>query len=315
MRRLSRLGLALIVFSFIFIFWDSASTLASEVESLLIPDFRAETIYGNDSRTEAYVMHRYPMFAAFQDASVAMITPQHLVAAGNDNYWIRAPRFRDDKKLCSSERFLDQPTAADCSGTLINSNTVLTAGHCITNAKECQNSLFVFGYAYAGPGQVNVAVPRSNIYACRQIIYREEDSNSHPDRADFALIRLDRPVTNHRPASLDARHVYSVGEPLIMAGYPSGLPLKFADGVIQSIHTKKPTFDSTLDAYGGNSGSPVYSPITGAVIGILIDGEEDYEWAGKCRVSKRCSDKGCLGQGVVRITDILRRLPPGALAP
>jgi hypothetical protein len=321
MRRLSQLEpsialtLALLIAPMFSCFVGTDSALASDESSFYLPDFHAETIYGRDSRREAYELRGNPMFDAFHDASVAMITTQHLVSAGNGNYWIRAPRFQDDKKLCSSERFLDEPTAADCSGTLVNSTTVLTAGHCITDANECRNSNFVFNYAFSRPGQENVIVPRSEIYSCQQIIYREEDSDSHPYRADFALIRLDRPVPNHRPANLDAHHVYSVGEPLIIAGYPSGLPLKFADGVIRSIHSKKPTFDANLDAFGGNSGSPVYSLKTGAMIGVMIDGEEDYDWTGKCRVSKKCSDTGtdCLGQGVVRITDILRHLTAAQL--
>jgi len=63
---------------------------------------------------------------------------------------------------------------------------------------------------------------------------------------------------------------------------------------------------ANLDTYGGNSGSPVLSPASGLVEGILVDGQKDYEFFAEkgCYESRRCRDDGqdCSLERVTRTT-------------
>jgi hypothetical protein len=46
------------------------------------------------------------------------------------------PPHGQKKNLCSDQHFLDQPTSAYCSGTLIDDNLILTAGHCLRHEDQ-----------------------------------------------------------------------------------------------------------------------------------------------------------------------------------
>ena len=65
-------------------------------------------------------------------------------------------------------------------------------------------------------------------------------------------------------------------------------------------------FSSNLDTFGGNSGSAVFNADTGEVEGILVRGEADYvnDRRRGCKVPNQCSDGGCRGEEVTRITNI-----------
>ncbi len=43
-------------------------------------------------------------------------------------------------------------------------------------------------------------------------------------------------------------------------------------------------FKTNLDAFGGNSGSPVFDKYSMEILGILISGSSDYKDKGSCRV-------------------------------
>jgi hypothetical protein len=68
-------------------------------------------------------------------------------------------------------------------------------------------------------------------------------------------------------------------------------------------------FIANLDTYGGNSGSAVFNEKTGEVEGILVRGETDFIYKGSCRVSNVCTDTGCRGEDVTRMSELLSLLP------
>ena len=85
---------------------------------------------------------------------------------------------------------------------------------------------------------------------------------------DFALIQLDRKVTDRRILDYRRKGRISKGENLVVIGHPSGLPTKIADGAyVKSLKNK--FFRANLDTYGGNSGSAVFNANTGVVEGIV----------------------------------------------
>src|SRR5690606_11297122 len=91
---------------------------------------------------------------------------------------------------------------------------------------------------------------------------------------DWMLVRLDRVVTAPGALPLEIRRdgFPGVGTPVGMIGHPSGLPMKIAFGSTTVIKKdfQSTFFEANLDAYGGNSGSPVFNQTTGIVEGIQV---------------------------------------------
>ena len=99
----------------------------------------------------------------------------------------------------------------------------------------------------------------------------------------------------------------------MVIGHPSGLPTKVAEGAsVRSVDTA--FFTANLDTYGGNSGSAVFNSLSGEVEGILVRGETDYVFDNErsCHSSYHCGDDECSGEDVVKISEVLKHLPPSA---
>lgn len=181
--------------------------------------------------------------------------------------------------LCQGTKFADQPTHAWCSGTLVSSNQVLTAGHCLRDSNDCDGVRFVFDYLVAGldsDGRWQLEdIDVDDVYRCSEL-------QTYDDGAvDWALITLDREVTGGRvpaPVRQEATPL-ATGDTLTMIGYPSGLPGKIEDGgtVADPRPATNDFFLANTDSFGGNSGSGVFARDASAVVGILVRGATDYE--------------------------------------
>jgi len=76
-------------------------------------------------------------------------------------------------------------------------------------------------------------------------------------------------------------------------GYPAGLPLKISPNAeVRSAVAANHCFTAAVDAYGGNSGSPVMSEDSGEVEGILVRGNRDFRLipSGECLASVIIND-------------------------
>ena len=208
-------------------------------------------------------------------------------------------------QLCEGERFKEQVALGNCSGFLVAPDVILTAGHCFSS-KECETYDWVFNYKAAKIGDNTVTVSERNVYHCKEII-AFQNPNLHATRKDFAVIKLDRPVAGVAPLKVAAR-TPGLGTSLVLIGHPSGLPQKIADGA--SVKRIIPTgFFANVDAFGGNSGSAVFNDRTGEVVGILVNGADDYtlDSENACmRVAKLSQDKG--EEGVSGVEQFLQYL-------
>ena len=120
---------------------------------------------------------------------------------------------------------------------------------------------------------------------------------------DFALIQLDRKVTDRRVLEIRKKGKISKGEPLVVIGHPTGIPTKIADGAnVRSLDGTY--FTANLDTYGGNSGSAVFNANTGVVEGILVRGATDYVSRGGCQVTNVLGNNQGRGEDVTYITNI-----------
>ncbi|MCA9546794.1 MAG: trypsin-like peptidase domain-containing protein, partial [Myxococcales bacterium] len=242
-------------------------------------------IYGDDNRLDVPV-HPDPAWQAVgRDTVVALMSPRVLDTRDPDRVRVRAATLRDTQALCPDERFVDQPVAADCSGTLVGADRVLTAGHCVDGA-TCDDLRVVFGWHQTADGAFG-QITADDIYRCVEVEAWSLDERG----ADLALIRLDRVAAGRTPATLRLEpEPLPRGTPLVLIGYPSGLPAKIDDGGQVVVPGGPTRFQATVDAFGGNSGSGVFSAQDGRLVGVLVAGQQDYVVDGRCRRVNRLPD-------------------------
>ncbi len=281
---------------------------------LLIPfSIKAEdkSVYGEDNRRDLTEV-RNPLYQSWAKSVAAMISTNYLFEEAN-HYRIKA-KMLSQHGICEYERFSRQITAADCSGFLIDKDLIVTAGHCMTKVSDCQNWKWVFDYKASSQYKIGrrLKVRKQNVYKCKEVVTSILKNGKLTN--DYAIIRLDRPVLDRSPLKVRETGKIERNTPLVIMGFPSGLPLKVADNATAIDINPKTYFVANTDSFGGNSGAPVFNEETGLVEGILVRGGEDYHY--EKRGKKRClvpticdSQDHCEGESITRITEIIPHLP------
>lgn len=261
-------------------------------------ELSARVIYGSDGRLDLYQVTDERLLRLAK-STAALIKNSDLTASGSD-FLIAGVNFGSSRNLCSSEKFREQDTGAFCSGFLVRPDIMITAGHCMTDATDCRGTSFVFDYGLFQAGVLPKRASSNNVYRCAEVIKTQAPSTA----ADYAVIRLDRPVAGRDPllmreAARDG--LIQVGEELVVIGHPVGLPTKITTGgKVRSVASGE-FIVASVDTYGGNSGSAVFNSRTGLVEGILVRGEADFTSQGNCTVSKVCTEDKCRGEDITRI--------------
>lgn len=222
---------------------------------------------------------------------------------------IVAPTLGQFFGLCSNERFADQPRAALGTAFLVGPDTVATAAHILRGEHAVPLAQLVLTFDFeVRDGQPPLAV--GEVY--RPLRIRAIDAG-HRDH-DWAIVQLDRPVADGRPLAL-ARDTRGPGlrtdAQVYMWGHSAGTPKKFAEGRVTANAGRSNSIRIHLDAFGGDSGSPLFNR-EHEVIGMLFGGSEDFVAAparGGCRVAAQVASS-TLGEYVTRVElfrDELRR--------
>lgn len=260
-----------------------------------------KVVYGDDDRLDLFEASN-ALHLDLAKSTAAMISHSKLTTNTDGTTTVSGSAL-STRGICKSAKFADQLTAANCSGFLVAKDLLVTAGHCITSMSACNNSAWVFDFAVETSDDDARSVPTSSVYKCVEII---EQSLDRGTKDDFALIRLERAVDDREPLTVRKADKVATGTKLVVIGHPTGLPSKIAAGAIVRDNSNDYFFQSNLDTFGGNSGSAVFDSETGTVEGILVRGETDYVYDGArgCRVPKQCTNEGCRGEDVTRITNI-----------
>ncbi len=290
-----------------------------------LPPLTIYPIYGDDDRRDVdqtqdarlrRIAESVPALVQAQNISCPVSGECSLESAPYESAYLGVPargsrpRRYDDLPLRPGTRFYGQPSVASCSGALIAPDLVLTAGHCLKADDSCADIKFVFGFLERN-GSVRTNIPRGEIYSCAAAVRRRQDLYFDLDRyVDFAIVRLDRPVRDHPPLEISGSDAPSEGTPVLLMGYPDGLPLKIAaNAVVQGVG--KTLFVANLDGFHGNSGGPVFNARTLKIVGIEVTEpqSEDYARSGRDHlIPRRHPDhpsRPSLLLGVTRVSVVL----------
>jgi V8-like Glu-specific endopeptidase len=253
-----------IFFIITFLFFVQINSLAS------LP----KVIYGDDNRLDAFEV-KSNFYLKLAESTAAQIPNSAIVIRGSTaelygkplKNWI-PPRMAH--AVCENERFSEQPTASNCSGFFVGDDVIATAGHCMTSENDCSDFSWVVNYKVSAENESAVSVDVAEVFKCSKIIKVGLSAE-----LDFALIKLDRSHPGRAVKLAKTRP--SVGTQLVMIGHPSGLPQKISDGA-RIAEVSEKSFKTNLDAFGGNSGSAVFNSQTGELLGILVNGSQDYRY-------------------------------------
>ncbi len=275
------------------------ASLASIVSSVTSTSksLTAKVVYGVDDRVE--VSEAPAQYQDWAASTAAMMSSSEWDA----DYNIISDTIGESMRLCPDQRFYDQFSSATCSGFLVGPDTLVTAGHCVSEA-SCANYSWVFGFT----SDVTKLDPE-NIYECKEVV----KSVLTEDGEDYAVVTLDRKVTGRKFFRPRTSGAISKGAGIVVIGHPSGLPTKIADGATVRDSSNSNYFVTDLDTFGGNSGSVVINQTSGMAEGILVRGDTDYNVitysdGSRCRTVNFCDQDGCGGEEVTKLS-IVEGLP------
>lgn len=264
---------------------------------------QAPVVYGTDNRLDVYAHPDATLRARAQQATVALMSPSAINTSNPNNVTFTASTLQSAYNLCTDQRFLSDPTPAFCSGTLIDDDLVLTAGHCVTSASDCTGTRFVFKF-YRPTATTLETVTTADIFSCQSIVARQQ-ATVNGRNLDYAVIRLDRSAApRFTPAPIRAGNAaMAAGANVAVIGSGSGIPFKIDSGgsVRDARSATLDYFVASTDTFGGNSGSGVYETSGYTVAGILVRGETDYVTSGTCRIVNTCTETGCRGEDITYV--------------
>lgn len=232
-------------------------------------------INGEDDRREYFELTEAAQRAALERFAVVLMTESaaEALAAGDTE---RLPTWGTVDRLCPDEPFIEQPSAAFCSGVLLDWNVVLTSGHCI-DAVPLSELRVVFNYFYRSPDEL--ALSGADVYEVRRVLASRRDPESGGERLDFAWLELQEEVRPpHEPARAYTRgRGANLDEPVISVGAGGGVPLKLDQGGrVQDVRTELDDYlIADTDTTQGSSGGPLFDA-SFAVLGSMARGAVDF---------------------------------------
>lgn len=251
-----------------------------------VGSLQEKVVYGLDDRQDVYQVASSDLRSLTENAIVALMPRGMVDTSDPDQIRLRAYELGEWMNLCDGERFVDDPVAADCSGTLIDDDLVLTAGHCVEDQDDCESQRYVFNYYKVSKGTL-ATITSDDVFECQRLVVQ---SRTDDLRDDYAIIQLDRPATSEgrRPAGVKLENTAMVADdPVTVIGFGSGIPAKVDSGgsVKNPRSNALDYFTASTDTFGGNSGSGVFDANLD-LVGALVRGESDYTDGedGSCRV-------------------------------
>ena len=222
-----------------------------------------------DDRTDAYQIRNTDVYQ--NGIATGSLWSWHSLQLQDSGFWTYNPvSLGVAYNLHPNERFFSQPIGPHCTGFWVGGDIIVSAGHCLEPDKFI-GKRFVLGFRMISSSAAYRTFEKNQVYHVSEILAHRFTSFGN----DYVVARLDRPVALHTAVPVKiAKERVKVNDWVYMLGHPSGLPLKYTpNGKVLSVKDKY--FGATVDAFGGNSGSPVFN-MNHEVVGILVRGRKDY---------------------------------------
>ncbi|MGI8906268.1 MAG: trypsin-like peptidase domain-containing protein [Candidatus Sumerlaeaceae bacterium] len=244
---------------------------------------RPHVIYGPDDRHDIY-QETNPQRLQLAASTCGLLGTGNLTDNGNGTFTFSTVAYTvSGKPACSGEPYGSQPAAMFCTGFMVGHDLIATAGHCY-DASDISSVRFVFGFQMNGVSSPVTTVTANQVYSGVAVV-----TQVFNNEYDYSIIRVDRKIVSPGAVPLPLRRTGTImkGVNVGVTGHPSGLPLKIAFGATTRVSDSSAVsfFSANLDAYGGNSGSPVFNAASGVVEGILVRGLGDFNVGPSCFTS------------------------------
>lgn len=195
---------------------------------------------------------------------------------------------QQEYRMCPNEEFADSPSSFYCSGVFIDSNRILTAGHCVAQMRCSEFVMIRNAQSY----HFQFGVQQQDVFTCKKI--------QRLNAFDLAIVHTNEASRGPFPG-IQGKNSQGAQHNIFMVGHPMGLPLYFSQGFIRTAAADR--YIAQMTAFEGNSGAPVFSRTTGHLIGLLVEGEKDFyrDEVLKCNRLKRCQSQQCKGETISRV--------------
>lgn len=208
-------------------------------------------------------------------------------------------------KICENARrwqYDDNIVFSECTAFAISDDLVVTAGHCL-NERNFRNYLFMLGFTDDPVG--SIAIDSANVYEPVEYI----DGIADTDHGiDYALVRVHKKIPKEKILSCSLDTAFTGADKFYMAGHPMGTYTKISlDGSLLE-NANANYFVLSIDAFAGNSGSPVLNERENKVNGVLISGNADLIIDEDCKEFVFCAQNArCSGERVFRMASMFKR--------
>jgi len=236
-------------------------------------------VYGKDGRKDYYQLTD-PGIRKNVESVAVICRKSDLIKVEPDMFCLKVKKLMDIIKLCPEESYVEQPVGVGyvAGGFLVAKDIIATAAH-VVETIPIEEMCFLFGYRME---KESVAVTRFTNQNIRYgVKLMEKDSVNSVKGKDWALVELDRPLTDRTPVRVHPGPLKAGGEAYVL-GYPMGLPIKFCDGA-RVLAVEDFSFTSNLDIFKSNSGSPVFDKTTHLLVGMVAQGDNsDFRFIDPC---------------------------------
>jgi hypothetical protein len=218
---------------------------------------------GDDDRRDIETVSD-PRILQNADAVCAIIRREQIAFDSESDTWVvdKYKTLEEEHNICEGP-FREQPVVAYGTGFLVKDDLIVTAGHTIEDF-DLNPDLFVVVFDYkTNNGGVKPLFEASQVFRPTEIVECRKERDT-----DWALVRLDR-SPGRTPVTLNYSSPPEVGDSLYLIGHGEGLPLKYSDGAAVTRWPHDRYFKASLDAFGYDSGAPVFNRKTHLVEGLV----------------------------------------------
>ncbi len=96
------------------------ATACGSPDEGVVGELTVPVVYGADDRVEVYNHPNAELRGIAEQSIVALMPSSRISQEPNGTYSLFTNSLKDSRDLCEGELFGDQPTAASCSGVLID---------------------------------------------------------------------------------------------------------------------------------------------------------------------------------------------------